>query len=349
MLSFFNHQRKIFSSFLIPKKFFTNSQAPNETKRDSFRDIISEDSSLYQPESGRYHLYIGHGCPFAHRTSMTLKLKGLQDHIGVSVAHPTMQKTKPEVDDHVGYVFRQESDPPLQSVRGYGSVSCKGCIPDTVNNFSTVRQLYEASKGTGRYTIPVLWDKKHKIIVNNESSDIVRIFNSAFNKFAKNPKLDLYPEALRSKIDEISEWTHQSIILGVYKVGYAKTQEEYETAFHKFFNGLDRVEEVLSKSRYLCGNNLTEIDIKLFATLIRVDEAYHVYYNCNKKRIVEYPNILNYCRDIYQIPGIAETVNIDHIKAIYFTSPLELSPYSIIPIGPNFEGSLKEKHDRDRF
>jgi len=319
-----------------------------ETKSEGFHHIISKESETFKPESGRYHLYFAYGDPFGHRTFIARNLKGLQDHISFSIVHPTMQKTKPGVDDHVGYVFRKEDDPPLKSATGYGAISCKGCIPDTVNNCATIRELYElAGAPHQKFTIPVLWDKKNKTIVNNESAEIVRIFNSNFNELAKNPNLDLYPEAYRKKIDELTEWIQSDILLGVYKVGYAKIQQEYEEAFKILFEALDKVEDILKTNRFLCGRVFTEIDIKLFVTLIRFDEAYHVYYKCNKKKIVDYPNILNYLREIYQMPGVTETVNMDHIRAIYFSGGSGLNHYAIIPVGPDFESSLKEKHNRD--
>jgi len=250
----------------------------------------------------------------------------------------------------MGWVFRKEGDEPLHNEIGYGSISCKGCIPDTVNNAKTIRELYEMADDTGqKYSVPVLWDKKNKTIVNNESADILRIFNSGFNNIAKNPELDLYPESLRSKIDEVNEWVAQDIIGGVYKAGFAQTQEAYEQGFKTLFAALDKAEEILSKTRYICGDKLTEADLRLFPILLRFDEVYYVYFKCNKKRIEDYPNLLNYCRDIYQIPGVKETINMEHIKLTYFTSHVNLNHYAIVPIGPDFESRLKEKHDRDRF
>jgi putative glutathione S-transferase len=319
-------------------------------KDAGFRNQISPDSEHFQPESGRYHLYVSYSCPWAHRTIIMRSLKGLQDHIGLSVVHPTWQYTKPGQDEHTGWVFKKEGDAPLKSINGFGSFPCKGVIPDTVNNAQSVRELYELSNDTAKtYSVPVLWDKKEKVIVNNESSEIIRIFNSAFNEFSKHPELDFYPENLRGEIDKVNDWIYHDFNNGVYKAGFAKSQEAYEEAVTKVFNALDRAEEILSKSRYLVGNQLTEADIRFFVSLVRFDEAYAVYFKCNKKRIVDYPNVLNYTRDLYQTPGVGETVKMDHIKLSYYTSHPALNNYAIVPVGPDFEGTLKEKHDRNRF
>ena len=311
---------------------------------------ISEASDRFKPESGRYHLYISYACPYCHRTLLARNLKGLQDHIGLSVVHPTWQKTKPDKDDHVGWVFRSENDEPLKSILGFGSFPCKDVIPDTVNNCKSVREIFELSNDAkGKYPVPVLWDKKEKVIVSSGSADIMRMFNSAFNKLSKNPELDLYPEQLRSKIDEINDYISDNFNDGVYKAGFAKSQGEYDDAVKKVFEVLDKMEGILSKSRYLVGNQLTESDIRLFVTLVRFDEVYVVFFKCNKKRIIDYPNLLNYTRDLYQNPIIGDTVNMSHIKTNYYTSYPTQNHYAIIPIGPDFMATLKEKHDRERF
>jgi len=319
-------------------------------KESAYRNWISEESDRFKPESERYHLYISYACPWAHRTLITRNLKGLQDHIGLSIVHPTWEKTRPDKDDHAGWVFRSEKDEPMKSVLGFGSFPCKDVIPDTVNNCKSVREIYELSKDTnGKYSVPVLWDKKEKVIVNNESAEIVRMFNSAFNKLSKNPELDLYPEHLRSKIDEINDYIYDNFNNGVYKAGFAKSQEAYDEAVVKVFEVLDKTEEILSKSRYLVGNQLTEADIRFFVTLVRFDEVYVVYFKCNKKRIIDYPNLLNYTRDLYQNQLIGDTVNMYHIKTHYYTSHPIQNHYAIVPIGADFMSTLKEKHDRDRF
>ncbi len=323
---------------------------PQDPKPTGFHSFVSPDSDQFQPESGRYHLYVAYPCPFAHRALLARKLKGLEEHIGLSIVHPTFQKTKPEVDDHVGWVFKNPDDEPLHNSIGYGNFSCKDCIPDTVNNAKTIRELYEMSGGEGqKYSVPVLWDKKTKTIVNNESAEIVRIFNSGFNNLAKNPELDLYPKELQTKIDELNEWITSDINTGVYKAGFPTTQEGYEKAFNNLFGTLDKLEEILSKSRYLTGNKFTEADLRLFPTLLRFDEVYYVLFKCNKKKIADYANLLNYTRDIYQMAGVADTINMEQAKIGYFSSRLEWNYYAIVPAGPNFLETLKEKHDRDRF
>jgi len=328
----------------------TDNQGKFVRKEAAFRNWISPDSDRFKPESGRYHLYVSYACPWAHRTLIMRSLKGLQDHIGLSVVHPTWQYTKPGQDEQAGWVFKKEGDAPLANLNGFGSFPCKDVIPDTVNNAKSMRELYELSKDTaGTYSVPVLWDKKEKVIVNNESSEIIRMFNSAFNEFSKQPELDFYPESLRAEIDKVNEWVFSSINTGVYKTGFAKTQEAYEEGVTNLYNALDRVEKILEKSRFLVGTELTEADIRLFVTVLRFDEVYAVYFKCNKKKIVDYPNIWAFARDMYQTPGIAETINMNHIKTHYYTSHPLLNHYAIIPIGPNFEETLNGKHDRVKF
>jgi putative glutathione S-transferase len=312
-----------------------------------FRNTISGEHERFQPESDRYHLYISYFCPFAHRAFLALSMKGLRDHIGLSVVHPTMQKTKPEVDEHLGWVFRAENDEPVVPVTGHNAIPCTGCIPDSVNNAKTLREIYDlAGSAPTRYSVPVLWDKKEKTIVNNDSADILRIFNSSFNQFATNKELDLYPEHLRKQIDEINELVFPNVNLGVYKCGFAKNQLDYDDAFNNLFLNLNKLEEILSKSRYLCGDQLTEADIKLWTTLLRFDEIYYVYFKCNQKKIVDFTNLLNYCRDIYQTPGVDSTVNMDHIRNSYYSTHPYLNTYSIIPGGCDFLGELKKPHNR---
>jgi len=315
-----------------------------------FRNWISEDSDRFKPESGRYHLYISYGCPWAHRTLIVRNLKGLQDHVGLSIVHPTWRKTRPEKDDHFGWVFANPGDAPLTNSEGMGSFECEDVIPDNINNCKSVRELYELSNDTdGKYSVPVLWDKKEKVIVNNESSDIVRMLNTAFNKLSSRPDIDLYPEALRRKIDQINDQLYHNVNNGVYKTGFAKTQEAYNEAVTNLFNTLDIFEDILSKSRYVNGDELTETDIRLFVTLIRFDEAYHGNFKCNKKMIADYPNLLSHTRELYQNPIIRETVNMRHIKLVYYTSLPVLNHFAIVPAGPNFIGKLQERHNRDEI
>jgi len=314
------------------------------------RNRISKDSLRFPPEENRYHLYIAYACPWASRCSLVRKLKGLDHVIGLSVVHPTWQKTKPNVDEHCGWVFRKSGDQPLKNLNGFGQYDCDdSLVPDTVNGCSSVRELYELEgSNSSKFTVPLLWDKVNKTMVNNESSEILEMFNSEFNHLAKNPSLDLAPAELRTQMKELDEWIYSSINDGVYKCGFAKTQQAYEENFDKLFAALDRAEEILSKNRYLCGNKLTLSDIRLFVTLVRFDEVYVVYFKCNKCFLhIRYPNLFNFTKEIYQMPGVSETVNMKHIKTHYFSSHANLNYYGVIPKGPGV--NLSAPHDRTRF
>jgi len=312
-----------------------------------FRSFIKKGGE-FEPESGRYHLYISYACPWASRCAAFRLLKGLEDHIGLSVTHPVWQKSRPGQDEHAGWTFKDPSDPPGPNLKGLGSFDNEGCIPDPINNAKFVRDLYELSKDTnGKYSVPVLWDKKNKCIVNNESAEIVRMFNSAFNDLAKHPDLDLYPAHLAEKIDEVNSWVYPTINNGVYRCGFAQSQEAYDQAFKELFGSLDRCEEILSKQRYIAGDVLTEADVRLFCTLIRFDEVYVVYFKTNKKAIHEYPYLCNYVRELYQIPEIKATVNMKHIKNHYYCSHPNLNYYAIVPQGGT--AWWEEPHNRDEL
>ncbi|XP_048438711.1 glutathionyl-hydroquinone reductase YqjG-like [Pyrus x bretschneideri] len=301
-----------------------------------FRNFISRDpNSQFPAEPGRYHLYISYLCPWACRCLAYLKLKGLEKAISFTSVQPKWERTK-ESDEHMGWVF-PASD-----------TEVAGAEPDPLNGAKTIRELYELASThyTGKHTVPVLWDKKLKTIVNNESSEIIRMFNTEFNDIAEKAYLDLCPPHLQSQIDQTNEWIYDKINNGVYKCGFARKQEPYDEAVKELFEALDKCEEILSKQRYLCGNTLSEADIRLFVTLIRFDEAYAVNFKCNKKLLREYPNLFNYTKDIFQVPGVSSTVNIDHIKQGYY-SIAAINPFGIIPIGPNIDYS--SPHDRDRF
>ena len=313
-----------------------------------FRNVIGQ--GPYEAEAGRYHLYISYACPWANRCLATLKLKGLEDAVGVSIVHPTWQATKPAdpEDGHTGWVFRSEEDEPLSTSTGHGSFAPAGVVPDSVNGVATVRELYELSADqTGKYSVPVLWDKKTSTIVNNESSEIIRMFNSAFDEVAGNPEFDLYPEDLRAEIDAVNEWIYPNINNGVYRCGFAKSQAAYDKAVDDLFGSLERVEEILGRQRYIAGDRLTEADIRLFMTLVRFDEVYVVYFKTNCKKIEEYPNMMNYCRELYQM--MPSAINMEHIKVHYFTSHPTLNFYGVVPKGPDTVRKLLEPHDRDRF
>ncbi|GMH27734.1 hypothetical protein Nepgr_029577 [Nepenthes gracilis] len=303
----------------------------------AFRSFISRDPNASFPaEPGRYHLYISYACPWASRCLAVLKLKGLEDVISFSVVRSKYEKTK-DGDDHKGWVF------PASDTEE------SGAQPDPLYGAKSIRELYELASPNydARFSVPVLWDKKLKTIVNNESSEIIRMFNSEFNDFAVNAGLDLYPLHLRSEIDEINEWIYEGINNGVYKSGFAKKQGPYDEAVTKLFEALDRCEDILGKKRYLCGSTLTEADIRLFVTLIRFDEVYVVHFKCNKKMVLEYPNLFNYTKDIFQIPGVSSTVNMEHIKGHYYRSHPWINPTGLVPIGPGIDYS--SPHDRARF
>lgn len=290
----------------------------------------------YPAEAGRYHLYVAYACPWASRCLFVRKIKGLEDVISLSIVGSVFQKTSDDPNDkHKGWVFLTSEEE-------------AGCIPDTIMHSRTVRELYEkCNDKLGKYTVPVLFDKKTKMIVNNESSEIIRMFNSEFNAFAKHPEIDLYPEDKRELIDKTNEWVYHNINNGVYKAGFAQKQKPYDQAVEAVFAHLDKAERILSTQRYLCSNDaITEADIRLFVTIVRFDEVYHGHFKCNKKRISDYQNLTNYMREIYQMEGVAETVNMDHIKSHYHRSHPSINPFGIVPIGPNVLSTLTLPHNR---
>lgn len=303
----------------------------------TFRNFISRDqTSEFPAEAGRYHLYISYACPWASRCLSYLKLKGLDHAISFTAVRPIWERTK-ENDEHFGWVFPENSE--IEP----------GAEPDSLNGTRSIRGLYElaSTNYAGKYTVPVLWDKKLKTIVSNESSEIIRMLNTEFNDIAKNASLDLYPSQLQAEIDDVNEYVYDTINNGVYKCGFAKKQGPYDEAVEKLYQALDRCEQILSQQRYLCGRTLTEADVRLFVTLIRFDEVYTVHFKCNKKLLREYPNLFNYTKDIYQIPGMSSTVNMQHIKKHYYGSHPTINPYGIIPVGPDIDYS--SLHDRERF
>ncbi|KAK6944656.1 hypothetical protein RJ641_025758, partial [Dillenia turbinata] len=303
----------------------------------TFRNFISQEpNSSFPPESGRYHLYMSYACPWASRCLSYLKIKGLDKAISFTAVKPIWERTK-QTDDHKGWVF------PASAAEEAGAE------PDPLNGAGSIRELYEhaSTNYSGKYTVPVLWDKKMKTIVNNESAEIIRMLNTEFNHIAENAALDLYPPHLQAQIDEANEWIYDKINNGVYKCGFARKQEPYDEAVNNLYEALDKCEEILGKQRYMCGNTLSEADIRLFVTLIRFDEVYAVHFKCNKKLLREYPNLFSYTKDIYQIPGMSSTVNMEHIKRHYYGSHPTINPFGIIPRGPNINYS--SPHNRDRF
>jgi len=280
-------------------------------------------------------------------------MKGLQQCIGVSVVHPTWQRTRPENpnDTHHGWCFLENTNLALHSPSGMGSFVVEGCTNDPINGVKFIRDLYVLNNDIlGKYSVPILWDKTTNTIVNNESSEIIRMINSEFNEFTSGPcaDVDLYPENLRTKIDEVNAWVYPTINNGVYKCGFAKLQQAYDEAVTEVFEALEKVECILSESRYLAGNSFTEADLRLFMTLVRFDEVYVVYFKTNIRCISSYHNIRNYCRDIYQLYGMADSIDMTHIKTHYFTSHPTLNHYAIIPKGPNVIADLTLPHDRER-
>ncbi|CBJ48330.1 Putative Glutathione S-transferase [Ectocarpus siliculosus] len=347
----------------------TNSQSTlDEVDKDgnvkrtesTFRGTVSSSDPVHKPEAGRYHLYVCNACPWSQRALIARALKGLEGVIGVSATHPTWQKTLPDDDNdhHYGWAFASPDDPPFVPPGGYGSVpSGPGAIPDPLHSFKTVRQIYDMAVGPGKmskYTVPILWDEKTKKVVNNESSEIIQIFNTAFNDVegVGNPGLDLAPQTdqERAWAEEVDDWLYNEVCNGVYRSGFAKTQGAYDVAVTSLFAHLDKLEQVLSTRRYLAGDRVTLSDVRVFPSLVRFDEVYNVYFKCNKKRLVDYPNILNYVRDLYQSypEGFASTTDMDHIRKHYYTSHAALNTYAIVPVGPNFLKTLTEPHDRDR-
>ena len=277
----------------------------------AFRHWITDDgSSGCKGEAGRYHLYVSLACPWASRTLIARTLKGLQDVISVSVVEPVMTQ---------GWCF---SD----------------ALPDHLHGFKYLHQLYSAAdpQYTGRVLVPALWDKKARTIVSNESSEIMRMFNSAFGSLAQSD-VDLYPAALRDEIDRVNAFVYDNINNGVYRCGFATEQGAYEWAFERLFAALDRVEHDLGARPYLVGEHRTEADWRLFTTLARFDAVYFSHFKCNRNRLEDFPNISRYLRGLYLVPGIAATVNIDHIKRHYYMSHTHINPTRIVPVGPRLK------------
>lgn len=283
-----------------------------------FRNWITADGSAgesgkagFKAESGRYHLYVSMACPWAHRTLIFRALKGLTDHIDVSAVHPDM------LDQ--GWSF--EKDGVAQGDPLYGSQF-------THNLYTRADPTY-----SGRVTVPILWDKEQETIVSNESSEIIRMFNSAFDRITGNTE-DYWPAEMRDAIEEVNARIYDTLNNGVYKSGFATTQAAYDAAVHPLFDTLDWLEARLADNRYLMGDRLTEADWRLFTTLIRFDPVYHLHFKCNRKRLIDYANLWAYTRELYQMPGVAETVDMDHIVRHYHYSHESINPHRIVPINP---------------
>jgi glutathionyl-hydroquinone reductase len=280
---------------------------------DAFRDWVRADgSSGFPAVAGRYHLYVSLACPWAHRTIIVRRLKGLEDAIGMTVVDP--------IRGDEGWAFR---DVP-------------GASPDPVNGFRYLAEAYRATDPHyhGRVTVPVLWDTQTKRIVSNSDDDIMRMFETEFDTVAKRPELDLFPAQHREAIDALNETIYEHVNNGVYKAGFATTQRAYENAAREVFVSLDELDARLASRRYLFGSAPVESDWRLFVTLIRFDPVYVGHFKCNLRRIADYPNLSGYLRDLYQIEGVAATVNFDHIKRHYYMTHEEINPTRIVPIGP---------------
>ncbi|MEZ0276931.1 MAG: glutathione S-transferase family protein [Roseimicrobium sp.] len=292
-----------------------------ERQEDAFRDWIKPGSKDLPPVAGRYHLYISLACPWASRTLIVRNQKGLQDAIGVTVLDP--------IRDERGWAFRKGP----------------GFSEDPLNGFKFLSEAYMASdpKFRGRYTVPVLWDKEQRRIVNNSEDDICRMFNDAFHGL-DDAGVDLFPKDIAAEQEKLSEFIYDKVNNGVYKAGFATSQKVYEQACCTLFEALDELENRLTKRRYLFGTRLVEADWRLFCTLVRFDAVYHGHFKCNVRRILDYPNLHGYLLDLYQQPGIADTVNMDHIKRHYYVTHDDINPTGIVPIGPAQD--LNARHSR---
>lgn len=277
-----------------------------------FRDWVTADgSSGYPAEAGRYHLYVSLACPWAHRTLIVRALKKLDSVVSVSIVEPVMSEQ--------GWAFSQS-------------------LPDHANRYSYMHELYTASqpKFSGRVSVPVLWDKATRRILNNESAEIIRMFNQAFDGLGDSA-VDLYPVALRPEIDRLNDFIYDNINNGVYRCGFATTQEAYERAFDRLFLALDEVESRLAHRRFLLGESAIEADWRLFPTLARFDAVYFGHFKCNRSRIEDFPHLTRYLRELYLVPGVAPTVDIDHIKRHYYMSHPHINPTGIVPVGPRLK------------
>ena len=312
-------------------QWYNTKSTGGRFKRDvsRFRNWITADgragpsgASGFQAVAGRYHLYVSYACPWAHRTLIFRKLKGLEDMIPISVVHWYMAEN--------GWTFADGD----------------GVIPDPLHGAKYLYEIYQAADDsyTGRVTVPVLWDGEKDTIVSNESADIIRMFNSAFDEIGA-AEGDFYPEDLREEIDEINARVYTTVNNGVYKAGFATTQEAYEEAVEPLFESLEWLDGRLSTRRYLLGDRITEADWRLFTTLLRFDPVYVGHFKCNRRRIVDFENLWPYVRDLYQVPGVAETVHMDHIKSHYYGSHDTINPTGIVPVGPDID--FTEPHDRN--
>ena len=313
-------------------QWYDTKSSGGKFERDAakFRNWVTADGSAgpsgnagFKAESGRYHLYVSLACPWAHRTLIFRAIKGLTDHIDVSVVHPDML--------HDGWTFARDYP---------------GATGDMLFDLPYARDIYTKAdpQFSGRVTVPILWDKVQNTIVSNESSEIIRMFNGAFDGVTGNTQ-DYWPEQLRASIEQVNTRIYNTLNNGVYRCGFATTQEAYDEAVNPLFDTLDWLDARLQNNRYLMGDHLTEADWRLFPTLIRFDNVYHLHFKCNRKRITDYPNLWAYTRELYQTPGVASTVNMGHIVRHYHFSHENINPHRIIPINPVLD--LNAPHHRD--
>ncbi|WP_226664069.1 glutathione S-transferase family protein [Microbulbifer aggregans] len=294
-----------------------------EREAAQLRNWVTADGSAgasgeggFMAEKGRYHLYVSLACPWAHRTLIFRQLKQLQDYITVSVVSPYMLES--------GWSFRED----------------EGSTGDHLYSSEYLYQIYTRNRAdyTGRVTVPILWDKDRECIVSNESAEIIRMFNSAFNDLTGDAQ-DFYPQDLRGDIDATNRFVYENVNNGVYRAGFATSKEAYEAAYHRLFEALEKLEQRLAVNRYLAGDRITEADWRLFTTLIRFDAVYHGHFKCNKQRLADYPNLWDYVRELYQWPGVSETVDFYHIKTHYYASHRNINPTGIVPLGPELDYS----------
>ncbi len=311
-----------------------NESGEFHRQKDVFREWISTDGSTpYVTAADRYYLYVSLACPWASRTIIFRKLKGLEDAIGMTIVDP--------IRDEKGWAFR---DPSGKIPPGAPFEST-----DPVNGFQFLSEAYSATDPDydERVTVPVLWDKKTHRIVNNCEDDICRMFNNVFNDFARNRDLDFFPKEIEADHAKLSSFLYDNVNNGVYRAGFATRQRPYEIACRRVFEALDQLEERLSKNRYLFGNRIVEADWRLFCTLVRFDVVYYGHFKCNLFRIIDYPNLQGYLMDLFQQPGIADTVNFDHIKRHYYMTHTQINPTRIVPIGPVLD--LTKPHGREKI
>jgi putative glutathione S-transferase len=309
----------------------TDEDGAFDRQESAFRDWVGgegvadgaapDPDARFTPEAGRYHVYISRACPWAHRVAMTRALKGLEDAVGLSLVEPV------RYDE--GWEFSETH-------------------PDPFSDADYLREVYVRADPdyTGRVTVPVLWDTEEGTVVNNESEEIMRMLDVAFDGLAARD-VDLYPEGCRTEVDDRIDDVYPSINNGVYRAGFAETQSAYEAAVEELFDALDRYEDLLGERRYLAGDRLTEADVAMFVTLVRFDHVYHTHFKCNRRAVHEYPNLWNYTKELYQLPGVAETVNVDHVVRHYYESHGDLNPKRLVAVGPDLD--FDAPHDRDRL